>query len=72
MRIFASPRMRSIMQGLGMQRGEAIEHKMVTNAIEKAQQKKVEAETSISGNNCQITMTSQMTSGHRSTHSAMS
>jgi len=39
MRIFASPRMRSIMQGLGMQRGEAIEHKMVTNAIEKAQKK---------------------------------
>ena len=27
------------MQGLGMQRGEAIEHKMVTNAIEKAQKK---------------------------------
>ena len=39
MRIFASPRMRSIMQGLGMQQGEAIEHKMVTNAIEKAQKK---------------------------------
>ena len=37
MRIFASPKMRSIMQSLGMQRGEAIEHKMVTNAIEKAQ-----------------------------------
>ncbi len=42
MRIFASPKMRSIMQSLGMQRGEAIEHKMVTNAIEKAQ-KKVES-----------------------------
>lgn len=42
MRIFASPRMRSIMQGLGLERGEAIEHKMVTNAIEKAQ-KKVES-----------------------------
>ena len=27
------------MQSLGMQRGEAIEHKMVTNAIEKAQKK---------------------------------
>ena len=39
MRIFASPRMRSLMQGLGMERGEAIEHKMVTNAIEKAQKK---------------------------------
>ena len=42
MRIFASPRMRSIMQGLGMEPGEAIEHKMVSNAIEKAQ-KKVES-----------------------------
>ena len=42
MRIFASPRMRSIMQGLGMESGEAIEHKMVSNAIEKAQ-KKVES-----------------------------
>ena len=39
MRIFASPRMKSIMQSLGMARGEAIEHKMVTNAIEKAQKK---------------------------------
>jgi preprotein translocase subunit SecA len=39
MRIFASPRMRSLMQGLGMERGEAIEHKMVSNAIEKAQKK---------------------------------
>ncbi|MGA1104948.1 MAG: SEC-C metal-binding domain-containing protein, partial [Pseudomonadales bacterium] len=39
MRIFASPRMKSIMQTLGMARGEAIEHKMVTNAIEKAQKK---------------------------------
>ncbi len=39
MRIFASDRMRSIMQALGMNKGEAIEHKMVTNAIEKAQRK---------------------------------
>ena len=28
-----------IMQALGMERGEAIEHRMVTNAIEKAQRK---------------------------------
>ena len=42
MRIFASDRMRSIMQTLGMEKGEAIEHRMVTNAIEKAQ-RKVEA-----------------------------
>ncbi len=39
MRIFASDRMRSIMQSLGMEKGEAIEHRMVTNAIEKAQRK---------------------------------
>jgi len=42
MRIFASDRMRAIMQSLGMEKGEAIEHRMVTNAIEKAQ-RKVEA-----------------------------
>ncbi len=39
MRIFASDRMRSFMRSLGMERGEAIEHKMVSNAIEKAQRK---------------------------------
>ncbi|MGB0662331.1 MAG: preprotein translocase subunit SecA [Pontibacterium sp.] len=39
MRIFASDRVRQLMQALGMERGEAIEHKMVTNAIEKAQRK---------------------------------
>lgn len=39
MRLFASDRVRSIMQALGMEKGEAIEHKMVTNAIEKAQRK---------------------------------
>ncbi len=42
MRIFASDRVKAIMQALGMQKGEAIEHRMVTNAIEKAQ-RKVEA-----------------------------
>ncbi len=42
MRIFASDRVRNFMQALGMEKGEAIEHKMVTNAIEKAQ-RKVEA-----------------------------
>ena len=39
MRIFASDRVRQFMQALGMEHGEAIEHKMVTNAIEKAQRK---------------------------------
>lgn len=39
MRIFASDRMRNLMKSLGMEKGEAIEHRMVTNAIEKAQRK---------------------------------
>lgn len=39
MRIFASERVRQFMQALGMEKGEAIEHKMVSNAIEKAQRK---------------------------------
>ncbi|MDA0979609.1 MAG: SEC-C metal-binding domain-containing protein, partial [Proteobacteria bacterium] len=39
MRIFASDRVRGLMQNLGMEKGEAIEHRMVTNAIEKAQRK---------------------------------
>ncbi|MFK7731715.1 MAG: preprotein translocase subunit SecA [Pseudomonadales bacterium] len=39
MRIFASDRVKNFMQALGMERGEAIEHRMVSNAIEKAQRK---------------------------------
>lgn len=39
MRIFASDRVKNMMSMLGMQEGEAIEHKMVTNAVEKAQRK---------------------------------
>src|SRR5690625_7013667 len=39
MRIFASDRIRGFMQGLGMGKGEAIEHRMVSNAIETAQRK---------------------------------
>ena len=39
MRIFASDGVRNFMQRLGMEEGEAIEHKMVSNAIEKAQRK---------------------------------
>jgi len=42
MRIFASDRVKSIMQALGMEKGEAIEHRLVTSSIEKAQ-RKVEA-----------------------------
>ncbi len=42
MRIFASDRMSGLMQRLGMQEGEAIEHPWVTKAIENAQ-RKVEA-----------------------------
>lgn len=39
MRIFASDRVSSMMQKLGMQEGEAIEHPWVTKAIENAQRK---------------------------------
>lgn len=39
MRIFMSDRIKKMMQALGMEKGEAIEHKMVSNAIEKAQRK---------------------------------
>jgi len=42
MRIFASDRVSGLMQKLGMEEGEAIEHPWVTKAIENAQ-KKVEA-----------------------------
>ncbi|PIP80778.1 MAG: hypothetical protein COW84_03290 [Gammaproteobacteria bacterium CG22_combo_CG10-13_8_21_14_all_40_8] len=42
MRIFASDRMASMMQKLGWEEGEAIEHKWVSRAIENAQ-RKVEA-----------------------------
>ncbi len=39
MRLFASERVKNMMRALGMERGEAIEHRMVTNAIVKAQRK---------------------------------
>lgn len=39
MRIFASERVKMFMQKLGMEKGEAIEHSMVTSSIEKAQRK---------------------------------
>ncbi|MES1949436.1 preprotein translocase subunit SecA [Salinisphaera sp. S4-8] len=39
MRIFTPPRLRSMLQNLGLEEGEAIEHKWVTRAIENAQRK---------------------------------
>jgi preprotein translocase subunit SecA len=39
MRIFTPPRLRSMLQNLGLEQGEAIEHKWVTRAIENAQRK---------------------------------
>ncbi|MFQ5957196.1 MAG: preprotein translocase subunit SecA [Candidatus Brocadiales bacterium] len=39
MRIFASERVSSLLQKFGMEEGMAIEHSMVTNAIERAQKK---------------------------------
>jgi preprotein translocase subunit SecA len=43
MRIFGSDRISGLMQRLGMEEGARIEHKMVTNAIARAQ-KQVEAQ----------------------------
>jgi preprotein translocase subunit SecA len=39
MRLFASDRVANMMRKMGMERGEAIEHRIVTNSIEKAQRK---------------------------------
>ncbi|MDP2228088.1 MAG: preprotein translocase subunit SecA, partial [Moraxellaceae bacterium] len=39
MRIFASDRVKNMMRSLGMQKGEAIEHRWVTRSIENAQRK---------------------------------
>ena len=39
MRIFASDRIRNLMRNLGLEKGEAIEHRWVTRAIENAQRK---------------------------------
>ncbi len=39
MRIFTPPRLRAMLQNLGLEKGEAIEHKWVTRAIENAQRK---------------------------------
>ncbi|MDV2077502.1 preprotein translocase subunit SecA [Marinobacter xestospongiae] len=39
MRIFAPERVKNLMQAMGMKKGEAIEHRMVTNVIEKSQRK---------------------------------
>ncbi|MCI0531840.1 MAG: preprotein translocase subunit SecA [candidate division Zixibacteria bacterium] len=43
MRLFGSDRIASVMDRLGIKEGEVIEHRMVTNAIERAQ-KRVEAQ----------------------------
>ena len=39
MRIFTPERVRNFMQSLGLEKGEAIEHRMVNNSIEKAQRR---------------------------------
>jgi preprotein translocase subunit SecA len=74
MRIFASDRVSGLMQKLGMQEGEAIEHPWVTKAIENAQRK-------VEGHNFDIrkqllsswsTTTSPTTSARRSTSCATS
>jgi preprotein translocase subunit SecA len=65
MRIFASDGS-GMMQKLGMQEGEAIEHPWVTKAIENAQ-RKVEGATSTSASSCWSTTTSPTTSARSST-----
>ncbi|WP_088742610.1 preprotein translocase subunit SecA [Cobetia sp. QF-1] len=39
MRLFGSDRVQRLMGALGLEKGEAIEHKMVSNAVERAQKK---------------------------------
>ncbi len=39
MRIFGSERIASIMQRLGLEEGEVIQHRMITNSVERAQKK---------------------------------
>lgn len=39
MRLFGSERIASIMQKIGIEEGQAIEHKMITNSVERAQRK---------------------------------
>jgi preprotein translocase subunit SecA len=39
MRLFGSERIASVMQRLGIEDGQAIEHKMITNSVERAQKK---------------------------------
>ncbi|MEH6542352.1 MAG: preprotein translocase subunit SecA [Porticoccaceae bacterium] len=39
MRLFISDRVKSMMGAIGLENGEAIEHRMVSNAVEKAQRK---------------------------------
>ncbi|MBL8007722.1 MAG: preprotein translocase subunit SecA [Ignavibacteria bacterium] len=47
MRLFGSERIASVMQRLGIEEGEAIEHKMITNSVERAQKKVEENNFSI-------------------------
>jgi preprotein translocase subunit SecA len=56
MRLFGSERIQGLMGRLGMEEGEAIEHNMVSRAIERAQ-KQVEGETSRPASTCSNTTT---------------
>ncbi len=51
MRLFGSDRVQRLMQAMGLEKGEAIEHKMVSNAVERARRRSRDA-TSISASNC--------------------
>ena len=71
MRRFASDRVGGIMQKLGMEHGEAIEHRWVTKAIENASERS-RPTTSTSESSFWSTTTSQTTSAERSTRCATS
>ena len=51
MRLFSSDRIASVMDKLGFKEGEMIEHKMISNSIERAQ-KKVEENNLVFVNAC--------------------
>jgi preprotein translocase subunit SecA len=56
MRLFGSERISGLMQRMGVEEGEVIEHPLVTGAIGRAQ-KRVEATTSTSASTCSNTTT---------------
>ena len=71
MRIFMPERVRNFMNSLGLEKGEAIEHRMVNNSIEKAQ-RRVEGQNFDAARTSSSTTTSPTISVTTSTSSATS